>query len=604
VRRAPRACAGPALLLALAGTSGCAALPGRVVGAQSSGGSGFRESARASGIDFAMRFLPNEQGQTYKVNLYDHGCGLAVGDVNGDGHDDVYFLNQMGRNALYQNRGDGTFVEVTEKAGVGLGDRICVGATLDDYDNDGDQDLYVTSTRGGNVLFQNQGDGTFRDVTASAGLTHVGHSQTPVFFDADRDGKLDLFVTNTAEWTTGEFVSAGSYYVGQSGLAEMARSPKESNLLYRNNGDGTFTNMTSEAGLRGKGWGGDVVAFDYDEDGWMDLLVTNMFGQSQLYRNQGKGRFADVTRKTLGRTSWGAIGAKALDYNGDGRLDLFITDMHSDMWMSHTFSPSSIEEYRKYPYVTGAMNHPTYGGPEKIVAEQLGIRYEEVLFGNTLFRNEGKGKFTEVSDEAGMETFWPWGIASGDFDNDQDVDVFIPTGMGYPYFYWRNYLMMNDGTGKFADRSREHGIEPPPGGTHQPERIAGKPAARSSRCAVVSDFDGDGRLDLMTNNFNDRPYYLRNGLDTGNYLRLALTGTRSNRDGIGAVLRLYAGKQQMVRQVDAAGGYLSRGSKVVHFGLGQATRVDRVEVQWPGGARQTLKRPGINTLHRITEPRE
>jgi hypothetical protein len=565
---------------------------------------GFRDVTAAAGIRFQMRFLPNEQGETYKVNLYDHGCGLAVGDYDGDGREDVYFPNQMGPNALYRNRGDGTFVDVTRAAGVGLGDRICVGAAMDDYDNDGDQDLYVTSTRGGNVLFQNQGNGTFRDVTAQARVQHVGHSQTPLFFDPDRDGDLDLFVTNTAEWTTSQFESDGNFFAGRGSLAEMARSPIEHNRFYQNNGDGTFVEATGAAGLRGDGWGGDVAAFDYDQDGWIDLFVTNMFGRSQLYRNEGKGRFIDVTATTLGKTSWGAIGAKACDYNSDGRLDLFVTDMHSDMWMGHDYRAEAVEERKKYRFVTGRMAGPggSSGGAERLAADRLGVDYTEVLFGNTLFRNEGEGRFKETSDEAGLETFWPWGIASGDFDNDGHLDAFIPSGMGYPFFYWRNSLMMNDGDGSFTDHSRTEGIDPPAGGIYLPDRIAGNRAVRSSRCAVAADFDGDGRLDLLTNNFNDHPYYLKNQFPPKNYLQLALTGTRSNRDAIGAVIHLFMGKQVLVRQVEGAGGYLSRGSKVVHFGLGEGKQVDRVEIGWPSGARQTLTRPAINTLHAITEP--
>ena len=161
--------------------------------------SGFQERAQAAGVAFHMTFLEKEQGERFRINLYDHGSGLAVGDYDGDGHDDIYFLNQLGPNALYRNAGDGTFVDVTAKAGVALGDRICVAATFADYDNDGWADLFVTSTRGGNVLFHNRGDGTFEDVTAKAGVGHVGHSQTPVFFDYDNDGDLDLYVTNTAQ---------------------------------------------------------------------------------------------------------------------------------------------------------------------------------------------------------------------------------------------------------------------------------------------------------------------------------------------------------------------------------------------------------------------
>jgi len=177
---------------------GCAREQTRAPG----GGSGFQDRAREAGIAFRMHDLPKEQGERFRINLYDHGSGLAVGDYDNDGHEDIYFLDQHGPNALYRNTGDGSFVDVTAQAGVALGDRISVAATFADYDNDGWPDLFVTSTRGGNVLFHNRGDGTFEDVTAKAGLSHVGHSQTPVFFDYDNDGYRDLFLTNTAHWTT------------------------------------------------------------------------------------------------------------------------------------------------------------------------------------------------------------------------------------------------------------------------------------------------------------------------------------------------------------------------------------------------------------------
>src|SRR5437588_5154395 len=159
-----------------------------------------------------MRFLNSEQGETFKINLYDHGSGIAVGDYDGDGHDDIYFVNQLGPNALFRNKGDGTFVEVTAQAGVAVGDRICVAATFADYDNDGHQDLFVTSTRGGNVLFRNLGNGTFQDVTQQAGVSHVGHSQAAVFFDYDNDGYLDLLVLNTAGWTTSTQDQGSRYF--------------------------------------------------------------------------------------------------------------------------------------------------------------------------------------------------------------------------------------------------------------------------------------------------------------------------------------------------------------------------------------------------------
>jgi len=566
---------------------------------------GFVEGAEEAGIDFRMAFLPGEQGVNFKINLYDHGCGVAVGDFDNDGHDDLYFVNQLGPNKLYRNKRDGTFEDVTDKAGVGLGDRVCVAAAWGDYDNDGFPDLFVTSTRGGNVLLHNNGDGTFTDVTKTAGVELVAHSQTATFFDYDGDGLLDLFVTNTARWTLDDDRKA-HYYPGPTDLLELVSSPKEHNVLYRNNGDGTFTDVTDKAGLAGKGWGGDVAVFDYDGDGRLDLFVTNMFGANQLYHNNG-GTFTDVTKDVLGRTSWGAIGSKAFDLNNDGHLDLLVADMHSDMWVPPD-GRQLVSAKKKYPKVAGRLaSEEGDSDDERYFSRANPIRYDEVVFGNTLFKARPGRKFAEVSDKAGAETFWPWGVATGDFDNDGFEDVFLPSGMGHPYFYWASALLMNNGDETFTDRADETGIEPPPGGRYLPEKIGGRRVPRSSRCAAT--VYRDGRLDLVVNNFNDRAFYFRNQFPKQNYIAFRLTGARhlrqsgSNRDAVGALVYLHRDKEVMVRQVHAAGGYLSQSSQTLHFGLGDRTRIDWAEIRWPSGVRQQIGNPKINTLHRVTEPK-
>jgi hypothetical protein len=567
---------------------------------------GFREVARERGINFRMTFLPGEQGENFKVNLYDHGCGLAVGDYDGDGDDDVLFLNQLGGNALYRNRGDGTFDDVTAQAGpLALTDRICVGAAFGDYDNDDDQDLYVTSTRGGNALFENIGGGRFRDVTDEAGVACVAHSQSPAFFDYDNDGDLDLFVTNSAKWTSDELDGDSKYYIGPRTLWEYVKGTGglEQNILYRNEGSGRFTDVTANARLSGKGWSGDLAAFDFDEDGNLDLFVTNMFGLSQLYRNDGRGHFDDVTHETLRRTSFGAIGCKAFDFNRDGRLDLFVADMHSDMWIEtherHMVQPA--QKYRRFSGPKAELGkHWLDWEAEFMERHELG--YDELLFGNSLFRNDGSGQFEEVSDPAGLESFWPWGIAVGDYDNDGYEDIYLPSGMGHPYFYWPSLLLHNDGDETFSDVASQEGIEPPADGLFLSERIGGAPAARSSRCAATADFDADGRLELIVNNFNDRPYYFKNQFPRRHYLAFRLRGTKSNHDAVGAVVKLHLGKQLMVRQVHCNGGYLSQSSKTLHFGLGDHAQVDRAEIFWPSGRRQAVNSPAVDRLHEIVEP--
>jgi enediyne biosynthesis protein E4 len=571
----------------------------------------FRESATEVGITWQMQFLTGEQGETFKINLYDHGCGLAVGDFDGDGFDDIYFLNQLGRNALYRNNGNGTFTDVTESAGVGLGDRVCVGATFVDYDNDGLQDLFVTSTRGGNVLFRNMGNGKFKDVTKEAGLTHVGHSQSAVFFDFDGDGHLDLFLTNTAEWTTNALDPSTNRWVGKgdpAGLSKVVTSPKEFNILYRNDGKGHFVDVTEKMGLKGRGWAADAIAFDYNDDGRPDLLVTSMFGRAQLYRNDGD-KFTDVTMEVLGKTPWGGIGARVFDFNNDGKLDIYIVDMHSDMWMGVDRDHTSLElakkhAKKKFDYFNGPMTEkdPTLIQGEIDLGKQIGFKHEECLFGNACYRNDGNGKFTEVSDAAGLETFWPWGIATGDFNNDGFEDVFITAGMGFPFYYWPNSLMMNQGNGTFLDKATEAGMEPPLRGFNLPKEINGKPAARSSRCAVTADFDHDGRLEIVTNNFNDQPYFFKNQFPKKDYIAFRLRGTRSNRDAIGAVVRLSQGGQVMTRLVTGASGYLSQSSKTVHFGLGDKAAIEKVEITWPSGQKQTLAGMTPNAIHEAVEP--
>jgi hypothetical protein len=548
-----------------------------------------------------MHFLPGEQGSPFKFNLYDHGSGVAVADWDGDGDDDVYLLDQLGPNRLFRNDG-GKFTDVTEATGTGLDDRVSVGAAFADFDLDGDLDLFVTTTRSGNVLLRNDGD-RFTDVSRGSGTDEVAHPQSPIVFDFDGDGDPDIFVAHTARWTLDTYREAGSYFEGPEQLPELLRAEPERNRLYRNDGGMRFTDVAETAGVAGPGWTSDAAVFDYDDDGDPDFYVGNMFGGSALYRNDG-GRFTDVTATALGRTPWGAIGTKAFDADVDGRLDLLVTDMHSDMWPSLKMTSTRVDERRRYDGPDGPLVE--WGA---MTAEQRDRTYTGLLerrpdsvYGNALFRSLGDGKFADVSDRAGVETFWPWGIAVADFDVDGDEDVFVASGMGWPWFHWRTPFLRNRGDGTFEECAKEVGLDPLPGGTYR--SLPFGQAARSSRAAAVGDFDADGRPDLVVNSFNDRAFLWMSRFPQKRWIAFRLDASHGAREAYGARVTIRAGGRTQVRQVQPNGGYLSQSTRTLHFGLGDAPAVDSVEIRWPGGRRQTIDHPALDRVHVVAEPRE
>jgi hypothetical protein len=565
---------------------------------------GFEDLAKERGLDFTMAFLPGEQGERFKVNFYDHGAGVAVADVDGDGDDDLYFPNQLGPNALFVNDGHGRFTDGTARAGIALGDRVCVAAAFADADGDGDLDLYVTSTRGGNAFFRNRGDGTFEDRTAQAGLTLVAHSETPAFFDADGDGDLDLLVTNTAHWTLDTLDPSSRYYVGPATFFDLLmRSQAETNRFYRNRGDGTFEDASLGSGLEGSGWSGDVAVFDEDGDGRPDVLIANMFGRSHLYRNAGGGRFEDAS-DALPHPSWGTVGTCLFDADGDGRLDLLLVDMHSDMWMDPDYAVPDAEARSKFGGVWGPLvergQRPRE--QEQMFARMFDAQPSRVQFGNTLFLNLSGGRWQEVSDEAGVETLWPWGAAAADFDGDGFEDLYLASGMGYPYRWAPSPVLMNRGDGTFVDRTRELGLDPPPDGPFLPQKIGGQDAARSARSVAVGDFDGDGRVDLVVNRFNDRPQLLMNRFPAKHYVKLRLRPAHGATE-LGALVRVTAGGRTQVRELAPTGGYLAQSSRTLHVGLGDVAKVDEVRVRWPDGTEQVVAGVPVDATTTIEQRR-
>jgi hypothetical protein len=547
----------------------------------------------------------DDAGKLYKPVHYDHGNGMAVADVDGDGLLDVYFTTQLGTNQLWRNLGNGKFEDITAKAGVGLPDQISVGASFADIDNDGLPDLFVSTVRHGNHLFRNLGGGRFQDISKEAGLDYVGHSSGAVFFDFDNDGLLDLFLCNVGVYTSNE-KGRGGYYVGlKDGFSgHIYPNRTECSILYKNLGGGKFKDVSREMNLLNCHWSGDATAVDLNQDGFPDLYVLNMQGSDHYYENQGGKRFVEKTAEYFPKTPWGAMGVKFFDFNQDGLMDVFITDMHSDMTeyatrqskvsMSLGFEKEKSEKWctSQYTdaYLQGASNN---------------------IFGNAFYRNEGHGKFVEVSDQINTETFWPWGISVGDLNADGYEDIFVTAGMGFGFRYGVDSVLLNDRGMRFYDAEFALGVEPREGGRFQKEAFVldcsgadkDNPLARgqsgkvpvleslSSRSSVICDVDNDGDLDILTLDMDDRPQVLVSDLSQRrqiHFLKVKLVGTKSNRDGLGSIVKVQVAGRTLTQCYDGKSGYFGQSSMPLYFGLGDAQRIDRIEVHWPSGKKQSL----------------
>ncbi len=572
----------------------------------------FVDRVAESGITYRHAIV-DDSGKDDKAVHYDHGTALAVADVDADGRPDLFFVNQLGRSELWRNLGPGEpggpvrFEDMTAASGITVPNRVAVGASFADIDNDGDADLLITSVREGNLLFLNDGKGHFQDVSATSGLASTAHGAGAVFFDYDRDGLLDVFICNVGMYSS--YVKGrGGYYIGFVDAFGGHLKPEraEASRLYHNEGRAVFRDVSAAEGLDAKGWSGDAGFFDQNDDGFPDLYVLNMQGADLFFRNKAGKGFENTGRKVFPKTSWGTMGLQIFDFDGDGRLDLFTTDMHGDMSV-----PAVAPEHEKDKIAPDQMYPPDFLATDA-----------PLVYGNAAWRNTGghaKAAFEEVSDAIGFETFWPWGLSVGDLNADGDPDVFITAGMGYPFRYGINSVLLNDGGKHFADAEFILGVEPRrdgrttvpffdldcgPTGADRDHKLCAKGspghnvvwAARSSRSSAMVDLDGDGDLDVVTQEFNDRPQILLSDLSARHpvhAVQIALTGTKSNRSGLGAVVAVTAGGKRRIQLNDGKSGYLGQSVLPLYFGLGDATTVDRVEVQWPSGRKQILKSPVI-----------
>jgi hypothetical protein len=530
-------------------------------GASAAGtGARFEEISARSGISFVH--VTGATGEKYLPETL--ASGVCVLDYDGDTLADLYFVSgtALGKaatspgaaNRLYRNRGDGSFEDVTPAAGV-AGRGYGIGCAAGDFDSDGREDLYVANF-GPNVLYRNRGDGTFEDVTAASGTGDPSFSTGATLVDVDGDGDLDLYVVNYMDYSLENNKYCGEMKPGYRSYCGPEIYPGAPDRLYRNDGGGRFTDISSQAGIAnpdGRGLG--VMALDYDQDGDMDLYVANDGMANYLYRNEG-GRFTEVgmlagaALADDGRAQAG-MGVDAGDYDGDGWEDFFVANL--------SFQPSS------------------------------------------LYHNQGDGSFAERSFKAGLAapTYLMTGYGTGffDFDNDGWLDLFQANGhmMDNVALYFDNLtfpepaqLFRNRGNGTFEDvtAARAPDLQRPSVG----------------RGSAFLDLENDGDLDLVMLVAGGAPRLFRNtGGEATHFLRVTLRGTRSNRDGFGARLRLLSGGREQVRTAKASSGYASQSEAILHFGLGNSARVESLEVRWPSGKVDRIGALEANRLVRIEE---
>jgi len=519
-----------------------------------------RDVTRQTGIDFK-----HDDGSSGRRYICENmTAGLALFDYDGDGLIDIYFVNGAPlpgtkvetppRNRLYRNLGNWKFVDVTDQAGVG--DRgYGLGVAAADYDNDGDQDLYI-SNFGPNVLYRNNGDGTFSDVTAEAGVANGNRFGAGVcFLDMDADGDLDLYAANYIIFSCEMHVPYTIMGV-PSYRAPQDYTP-DADTLFRNNGDGRFTDVSAESGISAHaGTGMGIVCADYDNDGDTDVFVCNDVMGNFLFENDGTGKFEEVAlirgvAYNFSGASLSSMGVDCGDYNNDGWLDFFMTDYQGEM--------------------------------------------------PVLYENSGQGYFEDATlrARAGLNAFphVTWGTGFADFDNDGDRDLFIACGHlqdnielrdDTAQYMVRNILLMNTGDGKFIDVSATSGD--------------GMLPKLSSRGTGLDDLDNDGDIDVVVLNSRREPTILRNDSPNDHHwIQIRLRGTKTNRDGVGARVTVVAGDLVQVDEVHSGRGYQSHHGMRLHFGLGNRNHIDRIEVRWIGGDVEVFKPVPVDRVVTLVE---
>ena len=525
----------------------------------------FSEQTEAAGIRF--KHINGASEEKYLPETM--GAGCLFFDYNNDGFLDIYLVNSGKScenasqprtqpdemNVLYRNNGDGTFTDVSTQVGFQKNIGYGMGCLSTDYDNDGDADLYLTNF-GRNQLYRNNGDGTFTDVTSDAGVGDSHWSVSASFGDYNLDGYLDLYVVNYLDYqieTAHACLLEGVHiYCGPH------EYPGASDTLYRNNGDGTFTDVTGRSGVRNAGKGLGVLFTDYNSDGYPDIFVANDAVQDFLYRNNGDGTFTDVAitagiaYNSEGRAT-ASMGIANGDYDNDGLLDLFVTNFSLEV--------------------------------------------------NSLFHNDGDGFYTMTTFETGLAepSFSQLGFGTQflDADNNGVLDLFVANGHVWdnvahitPSLAYKQkcQLFENTGTGNFKEITKAAGM------------FFTRPVV--ARGTAIGDYDNDGDADILVSCCSESTVLLRNDSRVANnWLKVQLVGTKSNRDGIGAKVQVQAGEKTQVKEVTCGGSYASGNERTLLFGLGTHSKVQSIEVRWQGGHIQRLENISANQVTRIKENR-
>ena len=508
------------------------------------------------------------------------GTGVAIGDYDGDGKPDIFVVSKTESCRLFRNLGGLKFEDVTEKAGVGdKGGAALIwkqGATFADVNNDGLLDIYICRFNAPNLLYINQGNGTFKEMAQAAGLAVKDSCVMAAFCDYDRDGWLDVFI--------------------QTNLLDFNAHPNgQRNYLFHNNRDGTFTNVTDRAGISGEAQGHSATWWDFDNDGWPDLYVANDFAAAdKLYRNNHDGTFTNVIDQVVPHSPFSSMGADIGDVNNDGLIDLLATDMAAS---THEKDQRGMVDSRAHT-VDDALN------------PSLAPQYER----NALYLNTGTGHCLEAAQLTGLAaTDWTWSPRFEDLDNDGRIDLFITNGM-FREATNLDLLARQMGIDSLAERSKVMRDSPLLAEAHLAFRNLGDLAFENvsaswglnqrsvSFGSAFADLDGDGDLDLIYANYQKGVTVLRNDSDTGHRVIVDLRGTVSNRFGVGATVRIETASGQQVRQLVLARGLLSSSEPALHFGLGEDTEIKRLTVSWPSGQEQTFENLAGDRHFTITEP--